>query len=299
MNKRNITVSVFVFAYNHEKFICDCLDGIVMQKTTFDYEVLVQDDASKDLTPKFISEYEKKYSFLTAVYNKENIYSKGGNINEYFYRNAKGKYFAICEGDDYWTDPYKLQKQVEFLVKNPLFSLCYHMVETPGYTNNDGAYLIRGNISTSFIPTCSVVFRNNKRIVNLFLEYSKDVISGDQFLFYLCDFEGEIKFLNFVGGCYNQTEEGISKKIGIRSKKWDTNRVLMYSRLLRIAPLKNKVKLIKIAQGSLFNAMTHGIMKPFMTYPYHVFKIIILAYQFFTNELVYGYEPLSFTQRLF
>jgi hypothetical protein len=161
------------------------------------------------------------------------------------------------------------------------------MVETPGYTNNDGAYLIRGNISTSFIPTCSVVFRNNKRIVNLFLEYSKDVISGDQFLFYLCDFEGEIKFLNFVGGCYNQTEEGISKKIGIRSKKWDTNRVLMYSRLLTIAPMNKKMNLIKVALSSLFNAMTHGISQPYLKHPFHAFKIIILGFIFYPRYTLY------------
>jgi len=83
--------------------------------------------------------------------------------------------------------------------------------------------------------------------------------------------------MDFIGGVYNQTEHGISRKIGIQSEKWNLNRILMYSRLLRVAPLKNKVKLIKIAQGSLFNAMRHGIMKPFLTYPYHVFKIIILG----------------------
>ena len=109
--------------YNHEKYISDCLDGIVMQKTSFDFEVYVQDDASNDLTPKIISKYEKRYSFITAVYHKENLYSTGENISKHYLSTTKCKYITVCEGDDYWTDPYKLQKQVDFLDENPGYVL--------------------------------------------------------------------------------------------------------------------------------------------------------------------------------
>ena len=163
MNKRNITLSVFVPTYNHEKFISDCLDGIVMQKTTFDFEVIVQDDASKDLTPKIISKYEKKYSFITAVYHKENIYSKGKNLSEYFFRNAKGKYMALCEGDDYWIDPLKLQKQVDFMEKNKEYSLCasrYKLIDENSKIIGEAPCLDPHNIHLSTYEDSRVIFSN-------------------------------------------------------------------------------------------------------------------------------------------
>jgi glycosyltransferase involved in cell wall biosynthesis len=95
-----------------------------MQKTNFRFEVIVQDDASTDDSQKIIKDFANKYNFIVPVLHTENIYSKGGNINEYFFKNAKGKYIALCEGDDYWTDPYKLQKQVDFLENNTEYSFC-------------------------------------------------------------------------------------------------------------------------------------------------------------------------------
>lgn len=112
-------VSVFCATYNHEKYIRQCLEGFVMQQTSFQFEIIVQDDASTDGTSKIVREFAKKYSFIIPRIHEVNIYSQGKNINEYFYNNAKGKYIAWCEGDDYWTDPYKLQKQVDFLKANP------------------------------------------------------------------------------------------------------------------------------------------------------------------------------------
>ncbi|QBQ56504.1 glycosyltransferase [Nitrosococcus wardiae] len=124
-------VSILCITYNHEKFISECLDGFLMQKTTFPVEVLIHDDASTDATADIIREYEGQFPhIIKPIYQTENQYSKGVKPNPTFnIPRAKGKYIAICEGDDYWTDPLKLQKQVDFLEANPDFSICFHKVK--------------------------------------------------------------------------------------------------------------------------------------------------------------------------
>lgn len=110
-------VSVCVLSYNHEKYLRQCLDGIFMQKTTFPFEVRIHDDASTDNSQSIIKEYQEKYSdILKPILQTENQYSKGGGIlNKFLFPICEGKYIAICEGDDYWIDPMKLQKQVDIL----------------------------------------------------------------------------------------------------------------------------------------------------------------------------------------
>ena len=121
-----ITVSVLCTAYNHEKYIRKCLEGFVQQKTNFAYEVLVNDDASTDTTPSIIREYEMTYpDIIKPLYQSDNLYSKGVKITrDILFPKSQGKYIAICEGDDYWIDPYKLQKQVDALEKNQDCSMC-------------------------------------------------------------------------------------------------------------------------------------------------------------------------------
>ncbi len=123
---KECTVSVICTAYNHEKFIRDALEGFVKQQTTFEYEVLINDDASPDNTANIIREYEEKYPQLFRVfYQRENQYSQGVNVeNDILIAAARGKYIALCEGDDYWTDPQKLQVQVDYLEANPDCAAC-------------------------------------------------------------------------------------------------------------------------------------------------------------------------------
>lgn len=124
-------VSIFCLVFNHEKYLRDCLEGFVNQKTNFKFEVLIHDDASTDSSPDIIREYEKKYpDIIKPIYQTENQYSKGVKINAtYQYPRAKGKYFALCEGDDYWNDNCKLQKQFELMESNPSCSISVHKVE--------------------------------------------------------------------------------------------------------------------------------------------------------------------------
>lgn len=124
--EENIKVSVICNTYNHEKYIRDALEGFVSQKTDFAFEVLVHDDASTDRTADIIREYEAKYpELIKPVYQTVNQYTRKVKISRTFQEpRVKGKYIAICEGDDYWSDPLKLQKQFDFMESNPDYAMC-------------------------------------------------------------------------------------------------------------------------------------------------------------------------------
>lgn len=142
--KDQISVSVFCVAYNHKKYIREALKGILMQRTNFKFEVLVHDDASTDGTAEVIREYAAKYpEIIKPIYQTENQHSKGVRVSIDILRpRAEGKYFAFCEGDDRWTDPYKLQKQFDFMEQQPEYSLCLHRTVkhwcTPGGEDSIG-----------------------------------------------------------------------------------------------------------------------------------------------------------------
>ncbi len=120
MNDKIPLVSISCITFNHENYIRDAIESFLMQKTTFLFEILIHDDASTDGTTAIIKEYELKFpDLIKPVYQTENQYSKGVKISQtYNWPRARGKYIALCEGDDYWTDPLKLQKQVDFLEEN-------------------------------------------------------------------------------------------------------------------------------------------------------------------------------------
>lgn len=122
----NIRVSIICNTYNHEKYIRDALEGFVMQQTNFLFEVLIHDDASTDNTARIIREYQSKYpELIKPIYETENQYSKfDGTIEKLQANRAQGKYVAMCEGDDYWIDPLKLQKQYDFMETHPQYTLC-------------------------------------------------------------------------------------------------------------------------------------------------------------------------------
>lgn len=123
-----IKVSILCAAYNHEDYIRKALEGFVMQKTDFPFEVLINDDCSTDGTADVIREFEAAYpDIIRPLYQQENQYRKlGGIVRPLLLPLARGEYVAMCEGDDYWTDPQKLQRQVDFLDRNPQYAACVH-----------------------------------------------------------------------------------------------------------------------------------------------------------------------------
>lgn len=167
-------VSISCITYNHENFIRDAIEGFLMQKTTFPVEILIHDDASTDKTASIVREYEEKYPHLIKpIYQTENQYSKrDGSIGRIQRGRARGKYYATCEGDDYWIDPLKLQKQVDFLEENSEYSMCFTNAEVVDCRKNRGNlfYDLYSKLETReytgneilkewLVPTASVVWR--------------------------------------------------------------------------------------------------------------------------------------------
>ena len=185
----DILVSIICNTYNHEPYIRQCLDGFIMQKTTFAFEILIHDDASTDNTANIIREYEAKYStIIKPIYQTENQYSKKIGIMKTFqYPRVKGKYIAFCEGDDYWIDPLKLQKQVDYMEEHVDCSLChtnFQILDTCKgieYVYRNGYYNKKKDILQD------IIFGNKYRIqTNTVLFRTKDhrsVIASDEFLY--------------------------------------------------------------------------------------------------------------------
>lgn len=128
MDNKDIRVSVCCAVYNHEKYLRKCLDGFVMQKTNFAFEVIINDDKSTDSSAEIIKEYYEKYpDIIVPVFQTENQYSKGVKMfDDILYPIAKGKYIAFCEGDDYWCDENKLQLQYDYMESDPECVMCLH-----------------------------------------------------------------------------------------------------------------------------------------------------------------------------
>ena len=126
--KTTCKVSVLCAAYNHEEYLRQTLDSFLAQKTDFPFEVLINDDASTDTTADIIREYAEKHpDIIRPFYQEENLYSRRINLYDtVFFPAARGEYIALCEGDDYWNDPEKLQLQVNWLDIHPDYSACVH-----------------------------------------------------------------------------------------------------------------------------------------------------------------------------
>ncbi len=230
MNKRPV-VSICCITYNHVKYIRQALDGFLMQKTDFDFEIIINDDASTDGTTEIIQEYVEKYAeVIIPVYHVENEYSKG--IRGITVRNtfplARGKYIALCEGDDYWTDHHKLQKQVDFLEANFEYVISYHQSQMLDENNNlgdifptdQGDLKVEDIFLCKTIPTASIMFRN---IIDSIPAISNKISSGDTFIFcLLAQRSGKGAFMDnsISPSIYRQHQGGVwsSKSIKERYK---------------------------------------------------------------------------------
>jgi len=242
MNNEDIMVSISCITYNHEKYISDAIEGFLMQNTNFKYEILIHDDASTDNTATIIREYEKKYpDLIKPIYQKENQWSKGIDVMlEFNFKRANGKYIALCEGDDFWTDPYKLQKQVEFLEKNQKFPMCFHNVKVVDENKNilrnmqfhptgKKVTYLKDIIKGNYIPTCSVVFRNGLINYSDYEVLSNDLWFGDYVLHILNANKGPIFYFNEDMAVYRVTPTGLSMSTNIIRKM--ENKVEFYKRL--------------------------------------------------------------------
>lgn len=229
-------VAIKCLVYNHEPYLRDCLEGFVMQQTNFPFVAIVHDDASTDGSAAIIRKYEEKYpDIIKPIYEAENQYSKRdgslGRIMNAAVDATGAKYVAMCEGDDYWTDPLKLQKQVDFMEANPEYSITSHRytiynheerVFTQDYLadlfedkkNVFGVAFERKNyLDYPYMQTMTVMYKNDCLNYDY---YTKLPIKGDLSLFYVSLLGGKGYCLNFDGAVYRRSNTGVYAK-----KTWD------------------------------------------------------------------------------
>jgi len=198
-----------MITYNHEKYIRQALESILMQKVNFEHEVVIGDDHSTDNTRNIILEYQRKYpDIIYPCMQEKNI----GLIENFVrtYKCCKGEYIVTIDGDDYWTSPKKLQIQSDFLDENRSYSMCFHPVEMvfeeggrPSriFPQLQGTtFTLEDILRSNFIPTCSVMFRNG--LFGEFPSWYNSLKIEDWPLYILNAQHGEIGFLNEVMGVY-------------------------------------------------------------------------------------------------
>ena len=203
MNKKPM-VSVVMITYNHEKYIKQAIEGILIQECNFDIELIISNDASSDQTHSKIEQIIKTYKGPISIKYYNHSDNKGMMKNFVWSLNqANGKYIALCEGDDYWTDPYKLQKQVDFLEANPDFVLTSHnamiineqnqlIKEKKVNINEEKIYTKEELKKGAFILTLTMCFRN---IIKTYPKEVYGVKNGDTFLISLLGNYGKGKFM--------------------------------------------------------------------------------------------------------
>lgn len=221
MDDNKILVSIRCLVYNHEPYLRQCLEGFVMQKTNFRFEAIVHDDASTDGSAKIIREYAEKYpNIIKPIYETENQYSKhDGSLWRIMNAACKGKYIAICEGDDYWIDPLKLQKQIDIFESDDNITLVHTGFKTvnefgeniswPKYQHfQEISKKEKGVLSLwdkNHIMTLTAVFKREVLISDLL---EKAPYKYDYGSFIAAGLMGKIKYLPCVTAAYRKTPTG-------------------------------------------------------------------------------------------
>src|SRR5690554_3228117 len=214
MDKNPVLLSICCITYNHENYISQAIEGFLAQKTSFNFEIIIHDDASTDATASIVKKYEQEHpNLIKAIYQKENQYSQGIKPwPNFVFPITRGKYIALCEGDDYWTDPYKLQKQVDFLEANPEYVLTadnaiWHDLgpdkQRPFSTNPEKDVSIGELLRERQFATAAVVFRN------LGNDLLFKGVGGDTVLWCHLTKFGKLKYFPRITSVYQRHELGV------------------------------------------------------------------------------------------
>lgn len=227
----NPLVSLCIITYNQKQYIKECINGALLQNLRFNFEIIINDDNSTDGTSVICNQFLNENSEIVSYYrNEQNL----GMVRNWIasLNRCKGKYIAMCEGDDYWTDPNKLQRQVDFLEANPDYNVCFHRV----YYKMDGreglvlsqlntsekeeTYSIKDLANENIIHTPSVVYRNG--LIKEFPSWFNTSPVGDYVLHLLNAKKGLIKYFPQAMAVYRIHGSGIwsTKNIGDTHPKW-------------------------------------------------------------------------------
>lgn len=196
--------------YKHAPFIAQAIESVLMQQTTFPIELVIGEDCSPDTTREIVRQYAAKYpDVIRPILHEKNV---GGAANLAAVKDAcRGEYIAVLEGDDYWTDPLKLQRQVDWLDAHPQSALCFHNAEILDearggaprmYCAFDQKELVTLDdlLAKNPVPTCAVVYRRASFLT--LPEQFKKLPMQDWPSWILLARTGPLGYLNFVGGCY-------------------------------------------------------------------------------------------------
>lgn len=264
--------SIRCLAYNQEQYIRQCLDGFVMQKTNFPFEIIVHDDASTDNTANIIREYAEKYPNIHAILETENQYSKhDGSLARIVNQAIQGKYVALCEGDDYWIDPLKLQKQVDFLENHQEYAMVYTSSkiydqtkckmgnDLIGFSFKDFNDLLARNC----IPTLTTCIRTN-----ITMEYTNDVkpeqhnwLMGDYPMWLWIAYHYKIKFFPEATTVYRHQAESASHSRDLQKQEKFALSVIdittFYIKKFNIVPQKEYWETINSTYFHYYDLYTH------------------------------------------
>jgi len=217
MQKSKLTV--VTTTYNQEKFIKDCIEGIVNQKTSFPFQLIISDDCSTDETRNIIKEYQKKYpDIVKPIFREKNLGAMGNFVQTL--NEVHTEYVALCDGDDYWTDMSKLQKQVDFLDKNKDYTICYHLTKVVFEDNSEepSVYPLCDETEQTFkdllsgnnIPANTVVYRWLFKDKDSFIkEFPDDIIPGDYYVHLMHGRKGKIHLINKQMSIYRRQKDGM------------------------------------------------------------------------------------------
>ena len=230
-------VAIHCLVYNHELYLRDCLEGFVMQKTNFNFVAIVHDDASTDTSSSIIREYAEKYpKIFKPIYETENQYSKPDGslwriMNDAI--DATGaKYVAMCEGDDYWIDPLKLQKQINFMETNPEYSMCFHastLKNELGYKEEyDCTNIVTKDYTASelfthwIVPTASILYIKD-RVHAYRIIHKEWMITGDVCLVAICATVGKVRGFSDVMSVYRLNRNSL-----VHSKQYEIDQIMKH-----------------------------------------------------------------------
>lgn len=226
------TVQIVCITYNQEAFIAQALASLVVQQTDFPFEIIVADDRSTDETPRIIREFHAKYPALIRPIFQEKNLGAAGNFLDALTR-VEAEFLALCEGDDYWTDPFKLQKQHDTLRAHPECAVCFHPVRivdekgadtgelfpAPQFRFHKTCLQFADLAKRNFIPTNAVMYRWQFQNQDLRRLYSPNILPGDWFIHLLHAHAGDILFLDDVMSVYRIWPGGIWNGVG-KSDAW-------------------------------------------------------------------------------
>lgn len=242
-------ISICMITYNHEAFISKAIEGVLMQKTSYSYELVIGEDGSTDNTRKICETYQAKYPDKIKLLPFTGNKGMAGNYIATL-EACTGKFIALCEGDDYWTDPGKLEKQAKFLLENPGYNLCFHDVynELNGKKTkssiwdapetSDLNYLLSNR---GYIKTLSVMFRNAEGIID-FIQSAKDSPFLDLITYVAAVGTGSIRFFKEKMAVYRIHQGGVWS--GTTSKQIVEKTVAGYKILYKLLP-PEKQQLLK------------------------------------------------------